>query len=417
MWLIENVKILDAQTCLDNACVVIDGNRFVYVGDEHNMPPLSIDKTTDGQGSFMLPGFVNAHTHVPMTLFRNAADDLSLHDWLFTRIFPMEERLTAESAYWSSMLAIAEMLRFGVTAFNDMYFFVDDIARAAAESGIRATLARGVTGDNYITVLSETRELYTKWHNAENGRIRIAVSPHAEYTNDEPSIRAALDLANELDIPIHTHISETRKEHEECLAKYGKTPLQWYNSIGAMKNALLAHCVMVNDEDIELIKRNNCSVLHCPGSNMKLASGFAPIPKMLEEGINVCLGTDGAASNNALNIQREMYLASVIHKGHTGDPTAVTAREALTMASQAGARALSIDAGLIKEGMLADFILVDTQSPNMQPPHDVASACVYSMQPDDVRMTCVDGHVLYNNGAYTTIDIEKIRYMVNQIRV
>lgn len=426
-YTIENVTVItwdDELKITKNATVKTDGSKISYVGSKADDINESItDIRIDGTGKVLIPGFVNAHTHIPMTLLRSYADDLNLQTWLFDHIFKIEDKLNDDDVYWGTQLGMLEMIAGGTTCFCDMYYFVDKIANATSESGMRALLSRGLTNDSDIDDYSddyrikEAIDTFTQWNGADNNRIRVSFAPHAIYTCAPNYIRAIRDTAQKLGAYIHVHIDETMKEHNDSLSQYGMTPVQHLNSIGLFDlPTIAAHCVHVTDEDMDIMKEKNVSFVHNPGSNLKLGSGIAPVPKALQKGLNVALGTDGASSNNNLNMWEEMNLAALIHKGVTMDPLAVKAEEAFKMATVNGARALGFNTvGQIKQGFNADMVLIDISKPHYFPEHNLVSNLSYSAQASDVETVFVDGKILYDKGEYKTLDKEKIYYNIKRV--
>ena len=415
--LIKNCALLDesaAHGVVSGACVAVEDGRVEYAGPADAYGPGDAPADViDARGALALPGFINAHTHVAMALLRSAANDLPLHAWLNDRIWPLEAKLDGEAVYWGTLLGIAEMLANGVTAFAEMYFFMDDIARAVEAGGMRAYLYRAVMGsDDDGGRIDDAARLHRDWNGAANGRIRIGLGPHAEYTCSPNVLRNCAERARELGCGLHIHISETQKEHDECRARRGKTPAELFDGLGMFDvPCLLAHGVTLEPGDIELLARKKVPLAHCPGSNLILGSGIAPVQRMLEAGVTVALGTDGAASNNNLDVWQEMYLAAVLPKGVLKDATAVTAAQALAMATKSGAQALgwSGETGALRPGMRADLILVDTDRPHYWPLTDMTRHLVYSGGARDTVLTMVDGEVLFDRGAYTKLDIDEIR--------
>ena len=369
------------------------------------------DRTIPAADCALIPGLVNCHGHAAMTLFRGIADDLPLKPWLEERIWPLEARLTADCVYWGSMLAIAEMIRGGTTTFTDMYFFEDQTARAVAETGMRAVLSRGiVAGPNMQQALAESRQLTAAWHGTAGGRVTIQLGPHALYTCPPAQLALVLDLAAELGLALQIHLAETKDEVEDCFARYGKSPVAVLDEAGLFQLPVLAaHCVHVSQEDIGILARRDVRVSHNPASNLKLGSGIAPVPDMLSQGVTVGLGTDGAASNNNLDMFTEMRLAALIHKGIHNNPTLVPAGLALEMATSLGARALFLeDVGLIQEGMKADLTLINLNKAHLAPRHNPEAAIAYAAHASDVAMVMADGQILLEGGRLTTIDEERV---------
>lgn len=378
------------------------------------------DKTIMGSGKMLIPGLINAHTHPYMTIFRNCADDLKFNDWLFGRILPLEDKLTPEDCYWGSLLGIMEMLSTGTTTFNDMYPFTDAAARAANDSGMRAVLSRGLVGDrdNVAGGALRLREAFTemeKWSGIEN--LTFMLAPHAPYTCDDIYQKEVAAEAKRLGVRIHIHVSESLSEMETIRKKYGCTPPELLDSTGLLTDkTIAAHCVHLTDSDIALLAKRGVHVATNPVSNLKLANGVAPIPKLLRAGVNVAIGTDSAASNNALNVFRELGLLTILHKGVTGEEQAVTAREGFDCATKNGAKALGLDnLGEIKPGMKADLAILDLDRPNLQPLGDPIAALAYSANGTEVETVMIGGRIVMENRIFTTIDREKIIYEVNKV--
>ncbi len=378
------------------------------------------DKTIPGSGKLLIPGLVNAHTHVYMTIFRNCADDLKFNNWLFGKILPLEDKLTPEDCYWGTLLGFMEMLSSGTTAFNDMYIFTDAAAKAATETGMRAVLSRGLTGgaDDKAGGENRLREAAAeieKWKEAEN--LSFMLAPHAPYTCDDGYQREVAAEARRLGVRIHTHVSESQSEMQSIQDKYGCTPPELLDKTGLLTDrTIAAHCVYLTDSDIRLLAERGVSVATNPVSNLKLANGIAPVPKMLDAGINVSIGTDGAASNNTLNMIRELGLLTILHKGATGDPQAVGARAGLDIATKNGAKAMGLDnVGEIKAGMKADLAVLDLDRPNIQPLNNPVAALAYSANGSEVETVMVGGRILMENRQYTTIDRDKVLFEVGRI--
>lgn len=423
--LIKNTTVLTMnEHCeiLENCDVLIKDGVIARMG-RHLTGDESGANVIDGRGKLLMPGMINCHCHVPMTLLRNYADDMDLQTWLFEHIFPVEDRLTEDDVYWGTLLGIMEMLSTGTTCFADMYYFMDGIASAVERSGIRAQLSRGQTcndpGPDFSEnkAMKESIDFVKKWNGAADGRITAAMAPHAIYTCSPAYIKAIAENAEKLGVPIHVHLDETVREHEDCLKTYGKTPTAHLYDLGLFElKTIAAHCVCITDGDMDLLKEKDVSLIHCPASNLKLASGIAPVPAALSKGLNVCIGTDGASSNNNLNMWEDMYLASVLHKGSARDPKLITAHESLRMATVNGAKALGISGiGSIQEGNRADLIMIDLEKPHLKPLHNICSAVVYSAQGSDVCMTMVDGRILYQDGEFLTIDQEEVYYHLDKV--
>ena len=402
---------------LHDAFVLVEGTAIAQVGQTR--PQGQFDRVVDCTGKVMMPGLINAHTHLPMTLMRGYGGGHDLQHWLNDYIFPAEDKLDSASVQAGTQLALAELIAGGVTCVADMYYFCPDIAQAAADSGISANISRSVTcfapvddPENYYAC-RELRELEEQWNGFDHGRIRVDASVHAEYTSfSAPNMWEYLGrYAADHKLGMQVHLSETRSEHLECMARHGgKTPFAVLDDYGVWQNGgLAAHCVWVSQDDMEGMVRRGVTAVHNPVSNLKLASGVAPVPRLLEAGVNVALGTDGVASNNSHDMFEEIKLAALLHKGVSRDPTAVSARQALEMATINGARALGRNTGCIAPGRDADLILLDFTHPGLTPCHDPEENLVYSAHGSDVVMNMAWGKVIYENGSFLTLDLEDIR--------
>ncbi|MCL2512346.1 MAG: amidohydrolase [Oscillospiraceae bacterium] len=414
--LFENIAVLAPDFSVkENMFIGVKGDRIEYACE--TAPARDYGEKYIGKNKLLMSGLFNAHSHAAMTLLRGYAENLTLDRWLNERVFPFEAKLTGEDIYNGTMLGIAEMLRFGTVSYSDMYMQGEYMVKAAAESGIKSNISVSCVcfdGSSYydLPCYAEFDSLFKNYRNSENGRIKIDLCVHGEYTSTERVVREAAAAALERGANAHIHLSETEKEHNDCKMRHKKTPAEYFLDCGLFEsNATAAHCVYVEDNDIEILKAKNVSVAANPSSNMKLASGFLPLPKLLEKGVNVCIGTDGAASGNNLNGFRSLYLFSLLSKGAFRDPAAVTPAEALRAATINGAMAQGrADSGAIQQGMKADLIVLDVDKPHMRPKTDMVNNLVYAAEGSDVVMTMVDGKVLYKDGGYTTIDIEKVKY-------
>ncbi|HHW91289.1 MAG TPA: amidohydrolase [Firmicutes bacterium] len=405
----------------DPGVIAVRGDEILYVGPAGGeLPPYwKPQRVINAENKLVLPGLVNSHTHAAMVLFRGNGDDLSLQEWLENKIWPLENKLSAEAVYWGTLLAIAEMFLSGITAFADMYFFPDAIARAVAESGIRAAIAPGLLGisPDSATRLREAISFCQEWNGAAGGRVTTMLGPHAPYTCPPEYLAQSLAAARDIEVGIHIHLAETETEIRGIKDQYGVSPVA-YLCRQDLSNVhiLAAHCVHLEDADIDLLSQNNINVVHNPGSNLKLASGIAPVPRLLTAGIPVALGTDGAASNNNLDILEEARLVALIHKGYTGQPTVIPAEEALKMATANGAAALGLKrkCGRLKAGMKADLILIDRQQPHLYPRFNPLSALIYSARSSDVDTVIVNGEIVVERGELCTLDGEKIMHMAER---
>ena len=369
-------------------------------------------RVIDGRGGLLTPGLVNAHTHAYMTGMRCWADDLKFDDWLFGRVMPKEDALTPEDACIFSLLGCLEMLSGGVTAYLDMHMFPGASPRAALESGMRGVISRGLSGGGDDTAggvrrLREAREEFAQYKNEK--RLSFMLAPHAPYTCTEDYLREIAQAAAELDLGIHTHLSETQGEVETVLKEKGCTPIGLFDRCGLLTNrTVAAHCVHLTEADMDILAERGVSVATNPASNLKLANGFAPVPELLQKGVNVCLGTDSTASNNSLSVLRELSLVTLLHKGRTGDPCCVTAQEGFRMATVNGYRALGLSGGEIKEGAPADLALFDLNAPGLVPLGDPAAALAYAGQSLRARTVLVDGCVVWDGFCSTLVDTEKV---------
>lgn len=419
--LFKNISIINENLEIQNNMYVgVEGDKIEYIGVEK--PQKNYGEEYDGNKKMLSAGFVNLHTHSPMTLLRGYAENLPLQSWLNDRVFPFEDRLNCERAYYGTMLSIAEMLTCGTTSFTDMYFFGDGVMKAVIESGAKTNFGRSIVSfvDEDITENDRFQEgvyLTEKYHNTQNGRIKIDMSLHAEYTNRLSIIEQFGEYTKGRGQINHIHLSETKSEHEACKEKYGKTPARLFADAGVLDSpAILAHCVWVEDEDLDIFAEKGTTVAHCPASNLKLGSGVCNAYKMLQKGVNIGIGTDSAASNNGLDIMREMYLAAILPKGIQKRADIITPQDVYKMATVNGCKAQGRnDCGVIKEGYRADLIVIDLDKPNMYPDFDVLNNLVYSANKSEVVLTMVDGKVLYKNGEFTTIDVEKMGAEVSRL--
>ena len=424
--LIKNVTAVtmdDDNHLYNDAYIAIKGGKITYVGTE--APLEQAQKVIDGRGMIAMPGLVNTHSHAAMSLMRGYADDYVLQEWLNDHVFPVEGKLVGDDVYWAMLWTQVEMLATGTIAYTDMYMHLPKMAEAAVDGGLYANVSNGAMCFNpggYCfdtdSVTAQNREVLERFHKADNGRVKLDVSIHAEYTSFPGLWQDFSAYAAENDLNMHIHLSETRSEHENCIAKYGKTPAAILAENGVFNTrATAAHCVWVSEEDMDLLREKQVTVAHNPVSNLKLASGIAPVARMLEKGVNVALGTDGVCSNNNHDLFEEIKLAALLQKGVSGDPRKVPARQALYMATRAGAFAQGREQeiGQLKAGFDASLILVDTAKPGLYPVHNPVSTLAYSARGGDVYMTMIRGKVLYENGLYTALDVERIRSRMEPI--
>ncbi len=392
----------------------VNGSVIDYIGPDE--PIDRYDIYWDMSDRLLIPGLVNAHTHTAMTLLRGIGSGLSLQEWLFDTVFPIEDKLTAEDIRAGTELAMLEMIASGTTSFSDMYMEPQETVEAALKAGLRANICRPVQcfdpaerpQDNRR--IKESLALFDKYDGAGDGRIKIDFSVHAEYTCTPDVVRYYASLVRERRGNMHIHLSETKKEHDACVERYGVTPARWFADLGAFDSrAFAAHCVWVTEDDMKLMSDMGVSAVHCPSSNMKLGSGFAPVRALTDAGVNVALGTDGASSNNNLNMMEELHLASILHSGHTGDPTVIKPAETVRMATVNGARLQGRDdTGELTVGKKADIAALDISRPHTIPNLDPLALITCSAQAGDVVMTMVDGKVLYDNGRFLTLNAPQI---------
>ena len=415
--LIKNVQALVADGSVQTVDIAIENEKIIKIGQiSENW---QADEIINGQYKFAIPGFVNAHTHAEMTLLRSYADDMNLMDWLQNKIWPIEAKMSDEDIYWGTMLAIAEMVKSGTTTFADMYASMEEVAAAVEETGIRAVLSRGMIGvaPTGEKALVEAADLFKNYHNKADGRITVMLGPHAPYTCPPEYLETVVAISKDLKAEIHIHLAETLFEVGECQKQYGKSPIELMEATGILQRGVLAaHCVHLSDNDISLMKKYNVRVAHNPGSNMKLASGIAPVHKMLQAGLCVGLGTDGASSNNNLDMLEELRLATLLHKVNTLDPLVVPAYEGVLMATKYGAEAVGLKdtVGILAEGYKADITLFDTNNLWWTPQNDKISLLAYSANSSQVDTVIVNGKILMNKGQLLTMDEEKILYEVNK---
>ena len=413
--LFRNIDLLDEQFQLKRGQYVgVKDGVIDYIGE--TAPQEDYGEVYDGRHRLLLPGFYNVHSHAPMTLLRGYAENLPLQRWLNERVFPFEDKLSDESAYYGTQLAIAEMLASGTVSFSDMYFFLDGMTKAILESGIKCSLSRGLTvfdDSDYeqTAAYRDNLRLLDEWNGMNGGRLLADLCIHGEYTSTPKVVEAVAAQAKARGARMHIHLSETQAEHEECKQRHGMTPAAYMQARGVFDvPTTAAHCVWLEGEDFDILKNHGVTVVCCPASNLKLASGYANVPRMLDMGINVALGTDGAASNNNLNILQDLYLFAVVYKGYYHDSTLITPAQALYAATRAGALSQGReDSGRLAVGCKADLCVIDTDTPQFTPMTDAACNVVYAAQGADVRLTMVDGDVLYRDGEFKTIDIEKAK--------
>ncbi len=413
--LIKNALILNPNNFENKKqSLLIKDDLIAEISEE--IEDSKADKIIDAEGKILLPGLVNTHTHLSMTLFRGLADDLSLDSWLNDHIWPMEANLNGEYCYIGALLAAVELIKSGTTTLSDMYFYMEDVARAVDDAGLRAVLSYGMIdfgdAEKRQAEIEENLILFKNCNGMADGRIKVFFGPHSLYTASEELLVKVRELADEYNMGIHIHVSETQKEIDDVLAEKGLRPFEYLEKIGFLgPDVVAAHCVWLSDEEIEIIKKHNVKVSHNPCSNMKLASGVSPVSKMIDKGICVSIGTDGASSNNNLDLIEELKTASLLQKVSTLDPKALSSDEAIEMATIKGAEALGLDSeiGSIEVGKKADLILIDTNSANMVPDSSsLSSNVIYSANGSNVDTTICNGKILMENKKLTTLDEQEI---------
>lgn len=396
-----NAKILtEPRADIFEGEILVSGGRIESVSKGRTQK--HADREIDCGGNLLMSGFCNAHTHAAMSLFRGIADDLPLNEWLFDRIFPLEGCLTSDDVYWGTMLQVAEYVKNGITCIADMYFYPDSVYQAAKNGGLCLALCCGANSYSDYDVIKFIDKMYSKYSTISD-RVRYFPGLHAEYTCEEALLTAVADFAAEAAAPTYIHLSETLKEVGECtVRRNGLTPPQYLHKIGFFENGgLAAHCTYVDKDDIALLRQSGVTPVINGASNLKLASGVAPVYAMLSAGLSPALGTDGSASNNATSMFREMYLYSCLQKESMKDAAAVGAEQALEAATINGYAALGFDGGKLEAGKLADMVLIDLSLPNMRPLSDVRKNVVYSADASAVLMTVAGGRIVYDRGRYS----------------
>jgi 5-methylthioadenosine/S-adenosylhomocysteine deaminase len=407
----------DLSVIKDGAVAVKDSiikgvGTFIEISKQYTS-----ERILDGKGKVVFPGLINTHTHAAMVYFRGLADDLPLQEWLEKHIWPNEMKwLTSEFVDDAIELACLEMLKAGVTTYADMYFFEDTAGKKLEKIGMRGVLGSGIVDfpwkgvaespDDYFR---NAENLIKNWNGSE--LVTPCIAPHATFTCGPDNYKRAKEMADKYDVPLHTHLAETQFEVAETQKRYGKTPVEYLDSIGFLSERVFAaHCIWLTDREIEILAKRKVGVSHCIESNLKLASGFAPVPKMLKAGIKIAFGTDGAASNNDLSILGEMSTAAKVHKAASGDPTALDSKTALLMATRNGAEILGLGdkVGSITPGKKADLIIANLNQPHLVPIYDIYSHITYAMRPSDIETVIVNGRIVVENKRLKTIDEEEI---------
>jgi 5-methylthioadenosine/S-adenosylhomocysteine deaminase len=392
--------------------LIVQGDRITHIGTElpdwHHT--VSFDDIIDTPNRLYMPGLVNTHTHAAMSYLRGFADDMALQTWLEDYMWPNEAKFTSDDVYWGAQLSVVEMIKSGTTSFLDMYDHMDRVAEVVQASGLRACLTRGMIGfgpdDVLKQKLADAKAFASTWQGQANGRITTMIAPHAPYTCPPAFITKAIEISAELNIPMHTHMSETAREVADNVAQYGERPVKHLQKLGFFdRPSIVAHAVHLTDEEIAILAAHDVRVAHNPGSNLKLASGIARVPDLLQAGVKVGLATDSSASNNNLDMFEEMNLAALLHKGTSQDPTVVPAQTALQMATKMGAETIWLDGvGTLAVGQKADFIAIDIDQPHYYPRTNLISHLAYSGGGQDVTDMWVDGARIMKNKEILTID-------------
>lgn len=397
--LIKNGIILSNK--IIKSSILIENNKITRISDD--LCDDDAHEVIDAENKIVMPGLINTHTHLSMSLFRGLADDLLLDDWLNNHIWPMEANLNRDYCYSGALLSCLEMIKSGTTTLNDMYFFMEDVAKAIDKSGLRANIAHGMIDFNdeqkRSNEFKESLKLIKSYNNSANGRIKVSFGPHSPYTCSEELLIEVRKKATQLKVPIHIHVSETEKEVLDIIEERKKRPFNYLNDIGFLDNdVLVAHAVWLNEDEMNIIKSRGVKVAHNPISNMKLASGIAPINSLVEKGVCVSIGTDSSASNNNLDMFEEMKFATLVQKVATLDPRVISAKETVKMATENGAESLGIkNLGKLEVGCLADIIIVDTNKAHLNPVRNPYSHIVYSANGSDVNTTICNGKILMKN--------------------
>lgn len=417
--LLKNIKAIvpeGTEDVVKTTSIFIEGDKIVGIGTEPS--GFKADKVIEGEDKLAIPGLINCHTHSYMAFMRNIADDLSFMDWLFGRIDPIEQKMSDEDTYWGACLAIIEMMKSGTTCFNDMMMNIKQTTKAIKESGMRAVMCRGLVGtaEDDGGRIDQTYEEMEFCKDCD--RITFKFGPHAPYTCSEDYFRRVSDEAKKAGIGIHVHLSESVSEIEGCAKDHGCTPIEMADRNGLFDvPCVAAHCVQVDDKDMDILAKKGVSVVSNPASNMKLGNGFAPVPEMMEKGINVCLGTDGAASNNSLNMFHEMSLMALIHKGTHKTPECVGAKDVFKMATINGAKALGLDSvtGTLEVGKKADIAILDLNNPSLMPNNNLIAGLSYSANGSEVDTVIIDGKVTMEGRKILTMDEKLVYSKVNEI--
>lgn len=412
---IEEIYTVDNNKIIENGYIIINNGIIEEIDKMEELKITDKDKYNkiiDGENKVAIPGLINTHTHSSMTLLRGYADDLPLKEWLETKIWPFESKLRKNDFYWGSKLAILEMIKTGTTTFSDMYFSMDEIAKAVKETGIRAVLSEGLIEENDGEKgLQNSVRFAKEWNNKANGRITTMLAPHSPYTCSRDYLKKIVKKADEIGVPIHTHLAETENEVKITKEKYDKSPTKFLKEVNFFSVPILAaHCIYLDESDMEILAENNVGVTHNPLSNMKLGSGIANISKMIDKGINVGLGTDGVASNNNLDLFEEAKIAAYLQKVDKKDPSLINTNDLLRMLTINGAKILKIDnLGKLKENYIADLVLLDiNKSSYFYPHHNNLSNIFYSSNSNSVNTVIINGKIVLEEGNLLTMKENEI---------
>ncbi len=419
-YLIKNGYVLlqnEAGCRLAENDILINNSIIEKIG-EIDLQSAEDAEVINAENKLIMAGLVNTHTHAYMTFMKNTADDIPFNSWLFDRIIPFEAKLHGDDFYWGTMLGCIEMLKTGTTSYLDMHISNGESAKAATDSGMRAFVGKCIRGEDLYESGGDFSKAVAEQEKYEGELVKFVLSPHSVYACSEKMLSQIKEEAEKRNMLKHIHLSESSKEVDDCFLKYGKSPVAYLDSLGFLdEKTIAAHCVKLDGNDIDILARRNVSVVTNPASNAKLGNGFAPVSDMLGSGVNVCLGTDSAASNNTLNMFREMSVLSLLHKAVSGDSRRMPATQTLSCVGKNPAKALGMEgkAGVIKEGAFADLIFIDLNAPSLFPNNDVVSSLCYSANGSEVDSVMVNGKFLMRGKELLTIDEERVRFEINRI--